>query len=62
MAKKQESSLMFPEFWSRMEKNSLFVQRMPGWMKGSPINKRTLIVNKVTNQRMSVKPAPLSNR
>jgi len=57
-----ESELENQEFWSRMEKNSLFVQRMPDWMKGSPINKRTQTIEKVADERMCAKAAPSTDR
>jgi hypothetical protein len=57
-----ENELKHQEFWSRMAKNSLVVQRMPAWMKGSPINKRSQITLKVSDKRINVKTTPIANR
>jgi hypothetical protein len=57
-----EDELKYQEFWSRMGNNSTIVQRMPGWMKGSPVNKRTDNSTEVTDERMSAKAAPTTNR
>jgi hypothetical protein len=40
--KPENVQLEHQEFWNRMEKNSLSVQQMPDWLRGSPVNKRTL--------------------
>ena len=45
-----------------MAKNSLVVQRMPAWMKGSPINKRSQMTLKVSDKRINVKTTPIANR
>ncbi len=57
-----ENELKYQKFWSLMEKNSRVVQRMPGWMKGSPVNKRADNSTEMTDERMSVKAAPSTNR
>lgn len=62
MSSTPESELKNQEFWSRMAKNSLVVQRMPAWMKGSPVNKRTQIAAKITGNRINAKTAPAPNR
>jgi len=62
MSDTPEIELKNQEFWSRMAKNSLVVQRMPAWMKGSPVNKRTQLAAKITEKRTSVKAAPSINR
>jgi len=62
MPNEPENELKYHEFWSRMGNNSAIVQRMPGWMKGSPVNKRTGNSTEVTDERTSVKAAPSTNR
>ncbi len=62
MPKSADNELTHQEFWSRMEKNSLVVERMPGWVKGSPVNKRTQTATEATDEKMSTKPAPSVNR
>jgi hypothetical protein len=62
MANMLENQLKDQEFWNRMAKNSLVVQRMPAWMKGSPINKRTQIAAQITEKRTNIKAAPSANR
>lgn len=29
-----------PGFWERMQENARIVEKMPTWMKGSPVNRR----------------------
>ena len=62
MANTPDSELKYQEFWSRMEKNSRLVQRMPVWMKGSPVNRRINISTKGIDARVNVKAAPSANR
>ncbi len=57
-----ENGLTDREFWDRMLKNSLVVKRMPAWMKGSPVNKRSPIASKITENRVTLKPGPSVNR
>jgi hypothetical protein len=57
-----ENELKDREFWDRMAKNSLVVKRMPAWMKGSPVNKRTQIAAKITENRVNLKAGPSVNR
>jgi len=57
-----EDESKYQKFWSLMEENSRVVQRMPSWMKGSPVNKRTDSSTEATDERMSVKAAPSTNR
>jgi hypothetical protein len=57
-----ENELKNRDFWSRMAKNSLAVQRMPAWMKGSPVNKRTQIAAKITEGKVNLKSVPSVNR
>jgi hypothetical protein len=57
-----ENGLTDREFWDRMLKNSLVVKRMPAWMKGSPVNKRTPIAAKITENCATPKPVPSVNR
>jgi hypothetical protein len=45
------SDLKNQAFWKRMAENSAVVQRMPAWMKGSPINKRTQVAAKITENK-----------
>jgi hypothetical protein len=62
MSNASDNELKNREFWSRMAKNSLVVQRMPAWMKGSPVNKRTQLPAKLTESRMVRKSASAPNR
>ena len=57
-----ENGLTDREFWDRMLKNSLVVKRMPAWMKGSPVNKRSPIAAKITENRVSLKSGASLNR
>ena len=57
-----EDELKYQKFWSLMEENSRVVQRMPSWMKGSPVNRRTDNSTEVTDEKMSVKAVPSTNR
>ena len=43
-------TLIHQKFWARMEENSKLVERMPAWVKGSPINLRTESGKKVTTR------------
>jgi len=57
-----ENGLTDREFWDRMLKNSLVVKRMPAWMKGSPVNKRSPIAANITENRITLKSTPSANR
>jgi hypothetical protein len=57
-----EKGLTDREFWDRMLKNSLVVKRMPAWMKGSAVNKRTQIPARITENRVNLKSRPSANR
>lgn len=58
MSKTQETELTHKRFWNRMEKNSTVVDRMPAWVKGSPVNQRTQTTSKTVAQTVIVKSAP----
>ncbi len=58
----EDDELKYQAFWSRMGNNSTIVRRMPVWMKGSPVNKRTDNSTSGTDDRTSVKAAPSTNR
>jgi hypothetical protein len=62
MSNTLEIQLKDQQFWDRMAKNSVVVKRMPAWMKGSPVNKRTQIAAKITESKNNVKSAPGLNR
>lgn len=62
MSNTMENDLKNREFWSRMATNSLVVQRMPAWMKGSPVNKRTQLAAGITEKKVNLKAAPSVNR
>ena len=57
-----DTGLTDREFWDRMLKNAQVVKRMPAWMKGSPVNKRTQIPAKLTESRVNLKSGPGVNR
>jgi hypothetical protein len=58
----ENDELKYQAFWSRMGNNSTIVQRMPGWMKGSPVNRRTDNSTEMADEKTSVKAAPSTNR
>ena len=62
MSPTNENGLTDREFWDRMLKNAQVVRRMPAWMKGSPVNKRTQIPAKITLNRVNLKSGPGVNR
>ena len=35
-----DNPLKDPGFWERMQENARIVEKMPAWMKGSPVNRR----------------------
>jgi hypothetical protein len=57
-----EDESKYQKFWSLMEENSRVVQQMPSWMKGSPVNRRTDGSTQATDEKMSAKAAPSTNR
>lgn len=60
MSKTRETELTHKQFWSRMEKNSAVVERMPAWVKGSPVNQRHQDAGKTADQPPILKSSPAS--
>lgn len=58
MSKTRETELTHKQFWSHMEKNSTVVERMPAWVKGSPINQRRQEPGKTADQPAVLKSSP----
>ena len=62
MSKTRETELTHERFWNRMEKNSTVVERMPAWVKGSPVNQRAQTASKTADQTAIVKSALTTHR
>ena len=63
MRGKNTNELTHKEFLDSMKKNSRVVQRMPGWMKGSPVNKRMYeVTSETTSKNKSAKASAHPSR
>lgn len=59
MANTPHNELKLDQFWNRMERNSVVVERMPDWVKGAQSNQRPHTDNRATNERPAARPSVL---